>query len=135
MCKKIFSSIEYSIPEKGGRKVASFWPIVTLISHRRQHLRTLGLWQLLLYSSRSICPESFKIFWWAVLQKPRKGGGTHNVMLCGIWTELDDGVVKWTSYIEDSGNTTPPVSHCEHNKINAAAVNKYFSSFKIRYMY
>ncbi len=38
-------------------------------------------------------------------------------------TQLDDGVVKWTSsYTEDSGNATSPVCHCDHNKINAAAV-------------
>jgi len=27
-------------------------------------------------------------------------------------------------YTEDSGNATPPVSHCDHNKIKAAAVTK-----------
>jgi hypothetical protein len=43
-------------------------------------------------------------------------------VLCISWTELDGGVVKWTSYTEDSGNATLPVSHCDHNKINAAAV-------------
>jgi hypothetical protein len=45
-------------------------------------------------------------------------------VLCIIKTELDGAVVELTSYIEDSGNATPPVSHCDHNKINAAAVTK-----------
>jgi len=49
-------------------------------------------------------------------------------MLCMIWTELGDGVVEWASNTEDSGNATPPVSHCDHNKINAAAVTIVTSS-------
>jgi hypothetical protein len=36
-------------------------------------------------------------------------------------------------YTEDSGNATPPVSHCDHNKINAAAVTKLSIPSKIRY--
>jgi hypothetical protein len=46
-------------------------------------------------------------------------------VLCVIWTQLDDGVVELTSYTEDSGNATPPVCHCDYNKIKAAAVTKY----------
>ncbi len=38
------------------------------------------------------------------------------------WTQLDGGVVKLTSYTEDSGNATLSVCHYDHNKINAAAV-------------
>jgi hypothetical protein len=40
-------------------------------------------------------------------------------------TQLEDGVVELRSYTEDSGNATLPVCHCDHNKINAAAVTKY----------
>ncbi len=36
-------------------------------------------------------------------------------------------------YTEDSGNATPPVSHCDHNKIKAAAVTKLFIPSEIRY--
>ncbi len=39
------------------------------------------------------------------------------------------------SYTEDSGNATPPVSHCDHNKINAAAVTKLSIPSEIRYRY
>ncbi len=38
-------------------------------------------------------------------------------------------------YTEDSGNATPPVSHCDHNKINAAAVTKLSIPSEIRYIY
>ncbi len=57
---------------------------------------------------------------------------------CSVFskTELDGGVVELTSYIEDSDNATPPVSHCDHNKINAAAVTKLsiFHPSEIRYI-
>jgi hypothetical protein len=36
-------------------------------------------------------------------------------------------------YTEDSGNATPPVSHCDHNKIKAAAVTKLSIPSEIRY--
>jgi len=36
-------------------------------------------------------------------------------------------------YTEESGNATPPVSHCDHNKIKAAAVTKLFIPSEIRY--
>jgi hypothetical protein len=49
----------------------------------------------------------------------------YNVVLHIIRTQLDNEVVEWTSYTEDTGNATPPVCHCDHNKINAAAVTKY----------
>jgi hypothetical protein len=39
----------------------------------------------------------------------------YNVILCVIWAQLDDGVVEWTSYTEDSGNATHPVCHCNPN--------------------
>jgi hypothetical protein len=29
----------------------------------------------------------------------------YNVMFCVIWTELDDEVVEWTSYTDESGNS------------------------------
>ncbi len=38
-------------------------------------------------------------------------------------------------YTEDSGNVTPPVSHCDHNKIKAAAVTKLSIPSEIRYNY
>ncbi len=41
--------------------------------------------------------------------------------------------MKLTSCIEDSGNATPSVSHCDHNKINAAAVTKLSIPSQIRY--
>jgi hypothetical protein len=43
-----------------------------------------------------------------------------------IWPQLDDGVVKWTSYTEGSGNATPPVRYYDHNKIKSAAITKLF---------
>jgi hypothetical protein len=36
-------------------------------------------------------------------------------------------------YTEDSGNATPLVSHCDHNKIKAAAVTKLSIPSEIRY--
>jgi hypothetical protein len=36
-------------------------------------------------------------------------------VFCVIGTQLEDGVVELTSYIEDSGNATLPVCHCDHN--------------------
>jgi hypothetical protein len=40
---------------------------------------------------------------------------------------------KWVSALPVDRLTTPPVCHCDHNKINAAAVTKLFYLFKIRY--
>jgi hypothetical protein len=47
------------------------------------------------------------------------------LLQCVISTQMDYGVVSWTSHTEDSGNAIPPVRHYDHNKINAAAVTKH----------
>jgi hypothetical protein len=39
-------------------------------------------------------------------------------------TQLSDEVVKRTSYTVYSGNVTPSLCHCDHNKINTVVVAK-----------
>ena len=57
--KKIFSSKKWNLDFCEGENFWWFLALGTSKTPWRRHLRTLSLWQLLLYSLRSICPESF----------------------------------------------------------------------------
>jgi hypothetical protein len=57
----------------------------------------------------------------------------YKTVFCIRWTQLDDGIVLWTSYIDGSGKAIAPVSHFDHCKINAAAINVTPLSLSLNY--